>query len=261
MCLLLHGGHSNCFEIFGTEEIRRAGMSALIPSQPGYGKTPAQIGKTAGDAAEALVSLLDALSVDKASVVAVSAGGPTGLYLAAGYPERISSLVLESAVSQRWLQPDDALYRTARRILNPTSQGLMWRMLRSLWRLSPNTVLKQMIPSFSVLPTDQVLQILGTEDRAAFGAMLERQASGSGFVLDIEHDVTEETLQKIDVPTLIVHSRKDNSVSFDHAEYAREKITHAKLFEANTWGHLIWLGPGSDEVKTRVSKFLQAHSS
>lgn len=140
VCLLIHGGHSNCFEIFGTEEIRRAGMSALIPSRPGYGKTPAQTGKTAGDAAEALVSLLDALSVDKASVVAVSAGGPTGLYLAAGYPERINSLVLESAVSQRWLQPDDALYRTARRIFNPTSQGLMWRMLRSLWRLSPNTV-------------------------------------------------------------------------------------------------------------------------
>lgn len=133
-------------------------------------------------------------------------------------------------------------------------------MLKNLWRFSPNTVLKQMIPSFSTLPTAQVLQMLSAEDWAAFGAMFERQASGSGFILDIEHNVTKETLQKIDVPTLIVHSRKDNSVSFDHAEYARENIAYAELFEANTWGHLVWLGPGSDEAKIKVAEFLRARS-
>lgn len=183
VCFLLHGGYSNCFEVFGTEEIRRAGMSALVPSRPGYGETPAQTGKNAGETAEALVSLLDTLSVDKASIIAVSAGGPTGLHLAAKYPERVDKLVLESAVSRRWLQPDDALYRTAKKMFNPVSQGIVWRMLRNLWRLSPNTVLKQMIPSFSTLPTDQILKLLSAEDRAAFGAMLKRQGSGYGFML------------------------------------------------------------------------------
>jgi pimeloyl-ACP methyl ester carboxylesterase len=111
-CLLLHGGHSNCFEAFGTEEIIAAGMSALIPSRPGYGKTSASVGKTASEAADLMIALLDELSIPKVSVVAVSAAGPTALYLAAKYPERIDKLVLESAVTKRWLTPDDAVYKT-----------------------------------------------------------------------------------------------------------------------------------------------------
>lgn len=258
VCLLIHGGHSNCFEVFGTEEIQAAKMSALIPSRPGYGNTPAQTGKTASDAAEALISLLDALSISRVSLVAISAGGPTALYLAAMYPQRINKLVLESAVSRKWLQPDDALYRTAKIIFNSASQGMTWQMLRTLWRLSPNTVLKQMIPSFSTLPTDDVLSLLSTEDRAAFSMMLQRQGSGSGFMLDLEHDIARETLQKIEVPTLIVHSKTDNSVGFEHAEYAGANIAKSELLEAHTWGHLIWLGAGNDEVKTKVAEFLQA---
>lgn len=104
-CLLLHGGHSNCFEMFGTEEILAADMSALVPSRPGYGKTASSVGHSAGDAAEAMIALLDALSLDKVSILAISAGGPTGLHLTALYPERVNKLVLESAVTKRWLKP------------------------------------------------------------------------------------------------------------------------------------------------------------
>ena len=75
-------------------------------------------------------------------------------------------------------------------------------------------------------------------------------------MLDIEHDVPTEVLQKINQPTLVVHSKNDKSVAFEHALHAQAHIKNAELFKAKTWGHLIWLGQGSDEVKNKVTDFL-----
>lgn len=256
-CLLLHGGHSNCFEPFGTEEILAAGMSALIPSRPGYGRTPESVGKSAAEAAASMVALLDQLSLKKVSVIAMSAGGPTGLYLAALYPERVDKLVLQSAVSKRWLSPDDALYKTARRIFHPRVQSITWNLLKTFVNISPNLIYRQMIPSFSKLETSAVLSSLTASDKAIFKNMLLHLSSGTGFMLDIEHNVPEEILNAITIPVLIVHSQNDNSVNFSHARHAQELIHNSELFEAKTWGHLIWIGDGSTEVKEKVVHFLR----
>ena len=45
--LLVHGGHSNCGEEFGVPELLDAGFSVVIPSRPGYGRTPLSTGPTA----------------------------------------------------------------------------------------------------------------------------------------------------------------------------------------------------------------------
>lgn len=255
-CVILHGGHSNCHEAFGVEEIRAANMSALIPSRPGYGKTAARVGESAAAAAYAMIMLLDHLSIAKVSVLAISAGGPTALQLAARYPERLEKLVLESAVSTRWLKPEEALYKMARRMFRPGVQGMTWGMLRTLTRLAPSLIYRQMIPSFSKLKTEDVLATLSNDDKAAFSHMLLHLSSGHGFMLDIEHEIPTATLASILIPTLIVHSRNDNSVAFEHALHARDHIEGAELFEAQTWGHLIWLGGGSTEAKARVTAFL-----
>lgn len=126
-CIILYGGHFNCYESFGIEEIRAANMSALIPSRPGYGKTAASVRGSAAEAAEAMVMLLDQLSIAKVSVLAISAGGPTALHLTARYPERVDRLVLESAVSMRWSKPEDGLYKTARRMFHPRVQRMTRR--------------------------------------------------------------------------------------------------------------------------------------
>lgn len=256
-CLLLHGGHSNCFEEFGTEEIVAAGMSALIPSRPGYRQTPASAGETAEAAADAMIALLDSLSIATVSVVAASAGGPTALWLAANYPERIDKLVLESAVTKRWLTPEDELYKTAKRMFHPRIQTLTWGVLRIFLQLNPNLIIKQMIPSFSKLETATVLNAWSKDDKVRFKKMLLPMSSGHGFMLDIEHDVPTELLKKITAPTLIVHSQNDNSVAFEHSLHAQKNIDKAELFEAKMWGHLIWLGEGSNEVTEKVANFLR----
>ncbi len=256
-CLLLHGGHSSCHETFGVEAILDAGMSALIPSRPGYGKTPATVGQSADEAAGAMVALLDTLSIATVNVIAISAGGPTGLHLASRYPERVEKLILESAVTKRWLTPDDTLYKTARIMFHQRLQRVTWGMLKTFVGITPNLIYRQMIPSFTKLHTATVLSSFTVQDRAAFNNMLRHLSSGSGFMLDIEQNVPTSVLEKITAPTLIVHSKNDGSVAFEHPLHAQATIRDAELFEAQTWGHLIWLGEGSTEVKAKVANFLR----
>jgi pimeloyl-ACP methyl ester carboxylesterase len=78
----------------------QAGFSVLTPSRPGYGRTPLDVGGSGDQAAEALIALLDCLQVPACSVIAISRGGPTGISLAAKYPQRVQRLVLVAAVSR-----------------------------------------------------------------------------------------------------------------------------------------------------------------
>ena len=98
--LKLTGSMEDCESTGGNAALLGAGFSILTPSRPGYGKTPLSIGRTATEAADAMVSLIDKLDIAKVDVIAESAGGPTALYLAARHPERVRKLVLEEAVSK-----------------------------------------------------------------------------------------------------------------------------------------------------------------
>ena len=133
---------------------------------------------------------------------------------------------------------------------------MTWGMLRIFTRLTPDLIYRQMIPSFSKENTADVLPTLSTDDKAAFNNMLLHLSSGHGFMLDIGHEVPTATIESIVTLTLIVHSKNDNSVAFEHALHARDHVEGAELFEARTWGHLIWLGEGSTEAKARVTAFL-----
>jgi esterase/lipase len=51
---------------------------------------------------------------------------------------------------------------------------------------------------------------------------------------------------------------QDGSVPFDHAQYSHENIKNSELYVAKAFSHFIWIGPGSDEVSSKVIAFLQA---
>src|SRR5690348_15573563 len=76
--LVLNGGHTNCNSPLGHGQFfLEQGYQLIIPSRPGYGKTPVRTGRTAEAFADALACLLDHLHLEKATVVGISAAGPT----------------------------------------------------------------------------------------------------------------------------------------------------------------------------------------
>lgn len=82
--------------------------------------------------------------------------------------------------------------------------------------------------------------------------------SKEGFICDIDHDVEQAQISKIQCPTLIIHSRNDNSVSFEHAEYANKKIKQSQLIELdNEWGHLFWIGKDSHKPIRKIIEFIE----
>jgi esterase/lipase len=56
---------------------------------------------------------------------------------------------------------------------------------------------------------------------------------------------------------LIQHSINDQAVTPDHAHHAHRLIAGSKLQLLDSWGHLIWIGRGSEEVDREVLAFLK----
>src|SRR5436190_598515 len=87
--LVLNGGHTNCHSPLGHERFfLNLGYQMLIPSRPGYGKTPSSVGRTAEAFADVLVDFLDLFHLDQVIVVGISAAGRTALQFAGRHPER-----------------------------------------------------------------------------------------------------------------------------------------------------------------------------
>lgn len=256
--LVFHGGHSNCREEFGYEELLRCGYSIITPSRAGYGLTSVEIGESLETACEAYLQLLSHLNIEKADLIAMSAGGPSGIFFAAHYPERVRSLTLQSAVSKEWLTSQDKTYKIAHVLFRPSFEASTWSLVRLMNNLFPRFIFKHMVPSFSLLPYPEVLAFTQDNDLRQFQRMNNRQRSGQGFLLDLSQTglISQTHLQAVKCPTLILHSKNDNAVPLEHAYHAHQHISGSRLCLLDTWGHLIWLGKGKERLHRELLEFL-----
>lgn len=260
--LVMHGGHSNCYEEFGYESLIKSGFMIITPTRAGYGRTSKEIGESLSKACGYYVELLTHLGIEKVHVLSVSAGGPSGLYFASHYPKRVKTLTLQSAVTQEWHTPKDKIYKLARILFSPSSEKMTWKLTSSMSNRFPKFMFKQMVPSFSKLSYEQIKDKMADEDVDEVRKMNNRQRSGDGFLIDLlqPKELTSKDLKAISSPTLIMHSKHDGAVSLEHALYASKQILDSKLCILESWGHLIWLGEGNKEIKEKLVDFLTRHS-
>lgn len=252
--LFLHGGHSNCKETLFHKGFNTDKYQLITPSRPGYGNTPLDKNFTPKRTADLIVSLLTYLRIDKVILYAISASGLTSIELAARYPERVEKLILASAVSKRWLDQDGQVYKTAKKLFNPRTEKIVWGLIRFFSVIFPKMIATNFYPQFSKnkphrLDKNDIKELLST---------FKHYNSKEGFICDIDHDVEQAQISKIQCPTLIIHSRNDNSVSFEHAEYANKKIKQSQLIELdNEWGHLFWIGKDSHKPIRKIIEFIE----
>ena len=120
--LVLKGGHSTRDTRLGHERLAEHGFTVIEASRPGYDDTPVSVGCSAQDQADALAELLDALGIDQAHLVAISAAGHVGLELVRRHPDRIDRVSFESAVALPW----SAGTRRGGRVVFGPLQALVW---------------------------------------------------------------------------------------------------------------------------------------
>ena len=254
--LVCHGTSSNCFATELAGPFVEAGFRVLTPSRPGYGQTPSEVGRTASEAAQALVALLDSLQIQACSVVAISGGGPTGIALAAGFPQRVTRLVLAAAISCPEDRPNEPGYKNQNAFYGPM-HNLNWGMLGLMSRLSPRGMARQTLAIFSTHDPDDGLSRLSPEAIQIICRFYRGHSSRQGALNDAAHTVGADLLAKVSQPTLVIHSREDNSVPFGHAEWSLKYIPQAELCEAGITGHFFWVDPDYKRFCQRLVEFLR----
>ena len=175
------------------------------------------------DLAGDVASLLDALGIEKASLIGHSMGGYVALQFAASYPERLDKLVLvgTSALAGGALGRPAPGYDRSRFIEDPVE-----RTRSRYGRLTA--------PGYFDSHPEQLEALAESAhgNRLTFEAMVRQ--SDSAFMT---HD-TRAALPKITAPVLVIHGDLDQTIPITAGRKIAEAIPGARMVEYEGVGHL-----------------------
>ena len=177
--------------------------------------------------------------------------------LAAGFPERVTRLVLAEALTYPENRPNEPGYKNQTAFYGPT-HALKWGLLGLISRLSPRAMARQTLVIFSTHNPDDGLAKLSSEGIEKIARFYRGRSSLKGALADSTHTVGAALLKSVCQPVLVIHSREDNSVPFSHAQWSLEHIPQAELCEAGITGHFFWVDPDFGRISQRLVGFLQA---
>ena len=256
--VFMHGGHSNCNETLCHKGFDLERYRLITPSRPGYGNTPLDNNRTPKRAADLIIELINHLSIEKIVVYGISAGGLTAIEIASNYPNKVSKLILASAISKKWLDENGNVYKMAKKIFNPRMEKLVWGMVNFFSQFFPNMIANSIYPQFSFntkhkLKKGDVQELIST---------MKHYNSKTGFLNDIDQNINDGIITKIKCPTLIIHSENDSSVPFEHALHSNKMIDNSVMAKLdNEWGHLFWIGTDSMESITKTLQFIEKENA
>jgi len=222
----------------------------ICPSRFGYLRTPIPQDASFESQADAYAALLDYLHIEKAAIIGLSIGGPSALLFALRHPDRCSALVLVSAISKTMAKrpKSDWFFNTLF-----SSDFIYWVVSHAFKK----TLFKKFGVDPAVLKSlaqdekkwaDEVLHIFHPASRRYPGIRNDQKAT----ISDKQYD-----LDRINLPTLILHALDDGLVGYDFATYAHAHIPDSELITFQSGGHLV-LGQDK-QYREVVAGFLKKH--
>lgn len=229
----------------------KAGFRVIVPSRPGYLRTPLASGKTPAEQAALIAALLDALGIDRVALYAYSQGGASSLQFALSYPERCWGLIMFSALTC----PQPELNK-----LLPYNRIVM-SLDFLLWLLGPVMLAWIMVQAKKALPEE--IQRDGEKMagiREIFGAALQASLHGQGLTNDFVNSVSWPglPLERLATPVLILHGNQDVFIKLEDSVKTAHRIPGAKFIPLEGAGHealTAWI----DQIKSPVLDFLRFH--
>ncbi len=249
--LVLHGAGGGYDQgLLVGELLLGDGYRLIAPSRFGYLGTPIPEDNSLEAQADALVSLLDHLAVEQVAVVAVSSGGPVGLYFSMLHPERTAGLVMANAISYTIPPKEEDLRRLAviHRLIG--SDFIYWTFLK--------TSRKTMLNLLGVPPG--TLSALSDAEQAwvdeVLFSMLPMSLRLPGIKLDEARQLPSDLLySQVTAPTLVLHARDDTLVPIAQGMNTAEVIPGASSVIFETGGHF-FLGEKA-AIRAQVISFLE----
>jgi pimeloyl-ACP methyl ester carboxylesterase len=257
--VVLHAGHMRAAIAVGEEPFVERDCTVLVPSRPGYGRTPVTTGTSPEGFADAIGQLCEHLGIRRvAAAVGVSAGGPTAIAMAARHSDLVQRLVLASAVGvQPW---PDRLHRIMATVLfRPRVERVTWAAMGGLPRVSRDVGLRVLLRDLSTKPVGAVVAALGPDTRDQIVELFASMRSGRGFLNDL-HQVRNPSVaaSHVSQPALIVATRSDRSVPFVHAETLARALPHSELVVSAADTHFIWFGGDYSAIASTIADFVAA---
>jgi len=188
-------------------------------------------------------AVMDAAASERAAFMGISEGGPTSVLFAAAHPARVTSLVLYGAMGRTTEAPDYPWASSAEALRESAAE-----FIAPYWGQQAEGMVELFAPS------------LADDPRAAeFTARMERSAASPAMVqkifemfLDID---VRAVLPTIQVPTLVLHRRRDRVVNRRAGAELAARIPGARYVELEGIDHLPWAGD-SDAVLGEIEEFL-----
>jgi len=255
--LLVHGaggGFDQGLDI--ARQIAAHGFQVIAMSRFGYLRTPLPADASPQAQADAHACLLDALGIERAAIVGVSAGAPSSMQFALRHPQRTAAMVLlvPLAYAPREAGAAPAGPSAAARFMieQATESDLLY------WF------------AMKVAPSLIVRTILGTPPEVLAGASAQEQARVRELMLHIlplsrrqpgllneaaiAASLRRYDLERISAPTLVMSVADDLYGTFESARYTAAHIPGARFIGYASGGHL-WVGH-HDEVMAELNAFL-----
>jgi pimeloyl-ACP methyl ester carboxylesterase len=238
------GGYDDPLNALRLTHTEQNGFHYILPSRPGYLRTPLNIGVTPAEQADAFVALLDTLHIQKTAIIGISGGGPSALQFALRYPDRCYALILEAALVRNYSGPVPRLPKSA-------FAGYMRDLLIFLFK-------DMGIARYQKTDTgDPSITVLA---QAAIRSVVPYKLRKAG----IENDLIQETklndwpLNEITCPTLILQGTEDQSAPLADAEFAHGQIQGSELVKLQGQDHMMMILMHK-QLDDTISAFLRKH--
>lgn len=254
--LVIHGsgGGFDQGELLARATLPDSGVRWIAPSRFGYLGSSLAPGATFDDQAHAYAALLDALGLERVSVVALSHGGPSALLFAVLHPDRVSALTLisagvaatgdaaQSSASQKG-SALTAVFQQDYRYWALTTAFRGWFL--QLMGVTPEVV-ATLTPAQRAL-ADEVIDGMNPVSPRAAGVRFDNLAA-----------MPNARIAAIRAPTLILHAKDDTLQIFRNAEFAAATIPGARLEAFDRGGHLL-LAVEQPAIRRLIAAHLAAH--
>jgi 3-oxoadipate enol-lactonase len=176
--LLIHGHPFSRRMWAGQLDALSDDFRVVAPDLPGYGESPAR-GETISPRglADSVVELMDALGIERATVVGLSLGGLVAMELGLGYPDRVAGLVLTATTAAPLTREEAEMRRsTAERL---EQDGMLDHALEMAGRLfgpaarrEPALVLPILETMLTTSPAGAAAALRGRAERPAYHELL-----------------------------------------------------------------------------------------
>ena len=212
------------------------GYRVVAPSRYGYLRTPMPDDPSPRAEADMFVCVLEALRIERAAVIAASAGATPALQFVLRHPDRVSALVL-LVPAIGGISVPDTIGLVSPFIMNVVlgSDFPYWAAMKA-WPKATLTVVavpQSLVPSL----TPQGRRTLEEAARSIMPVTWRRE----GILYDAHNQNHERPypLERIDVPTLLVSAEDDLYKTMANARAAAAKIPNARLMAFTSGGHLL----------------------